>query len=99
MLKRMQILLEDWQVEYAMRAAKRFDFSLSEVVRILVSEAIMSILFSLEPNKKIGISQKQLTKMKRQVLNSKSTSEERHRIISRVYFEARKAAEHKISEK
>jgi len=96
MLKRTQVLLEDWQVDYIKRSADKFDFSFSEVVRILVSEAALSILFSMAPNKKVGITPKKLTAMKKRVLNRNTSSEERHKVISDVYFEARKATEHDI---
>ncbi|NQU73180.1 MAG: hypothetical protein HQ547_00520 [Candidatus Omnitrophica bacterium] len=96
MLKRTQVLLEDWQVDYIKRSAEKFDFSFSEVVRILVSEAALSILFSMEPKKKVGITPKKLIAMKKRVLDRNTSSEERHKIISDVYFEARKATEHNI---
>ncbi len=95
-LKRNQILLEDWQVEYIKRSAAALDFSFSETTRILISEAILSILFSLEPKKKIGITSSELTKLKKAMLDKRTSVEERHRLISKVYFEARKACEHTI---
>ena len=98
MLKRYQVLLDDWQEEYIRRSAARFDFSFSQVVRILISEGILSILFSLEPKKKIGITARELTQMKKKILNHRTSAEERHQIISKIYFEARKAAEYKINQ-
>ena len=96
MLKRTQILLENWQVEYIKRSAKKLDFSFSETTRILLSEAILSILYSLEPKKKIGVTPGELIKMKKNVADPKSSAEEKHRVVSKLYFEARKASEHKI---
>jgi len=99
MLKRVQVLLEDWQVDFIRNSAKKFDFSFSETVRVLVSEAILSILFSLEPKKKIGIDANDLLKMKKIILNPDTTMKKRHEILSKIYFEARKATEHKIEHK
>ena len=96
MLKRTQVLFEDWQVDYMKRSAELFDLSFSEVARIFVSEAILCVFFSLEPKKKIGIDKEELSRMKKQFLNSGTTMQERYKILSRIYFEARKAAEHKF---
>ena len=96
MLKRCQILLDEWQVEHLKRSVEALDFSFSEVVRIFVSEAILSILFSIEPDKKIGITLDELTALKKKVLDPETTQEERHQLISKVYFEARKASEHSV---
>jgi hypothetical protein len=96
MLKRTQVLFEDWQVDYMKQAAERFDVSFSEVARILTSEAILSILFSLEPKKKITMSPSDLVKLKKKFLDQDTTTHERHQLLSDLYYEARKATEHGI---
>ncbi len=94
MLKKRQILLTEWQEEYIQRSARRYDLSFSEIVRTLISEAMLSIHFSLEPQKKISITEKELTALKRKFLEPTLSTEERHRLLSRVYFEARRATEY-----
>ena len=64
MLKRTQILLEDWQIDFVKRAAEVLDFSYSEVVRVFVSEAILCFFFSLGNKEKIGIDEAELKKMR-----------------------------------
>jgi len=96
MLKRYQVLLENWQEDYIRYSADKLDLSFSEVVRILLSEAILSLRFSLGPEIEAGISQKELTEIKRRILNPKIETDEKHKLISEVYFEARKASESRI---
>ena len=94
MLKRCQVLLSDWQVDFIKKSAEKYDFSFSEVIRILVSEASLNILHSLYPGKKIGIDSKELTKLKKAVNDPSVNSEEVHKMISKLYFEARKAVDY-----
>ncbi|MFH1655705.1 MAG: hypothetical protein ABH954_03750 [Candidatus Omnitrophota bacterium] len=93
MLKRSQLLISDWQMEYIKKSAEYFDLSISEITRILISEAILSITFSLYPKQKGLITKAKLTKIKKRFGKISIPIEERHRIISQLYFEARKAVE------
>ena len=97
MLKRHQVLLDDWQETFVRHLSEEFDFSFSEVVRILISEAILNIMFSLRPKSNKDFTYDDLTNLKKKVLNPNSSAEDRHKVLSKVYFEARKAAEKEIS--
>jgi hypothetical protein len=94
MLKRFQVLLMDWQAEYIKQVANHYDISFSEVIRIFISEGILSILFTLEPGKKKDISEKDWLDLKKNMRKPGLSEEDKHRIISKAYFEARKASEH-----
>ena len=96
MLKRHQVLLDDWQEVFIRNSAENFDFSFSEVIRILIADAILNLMFSLKPKNNLGITYNDLTELKKKVLDPKTSVEERHKIISKVYFEGRKAAEEGI---
>ena len=93
MYKRCQVLLSDWQVDFLKHCADKYDFSFSEVIRIMISEATLNVMFSLYPGHKVGIDTKELAKIKKTVNNPNTNSEEVHKLISKLYFESRKATE------
>ena len=97
MLKRCQVLLEDWQQEYLKNTAKRYDQSFSEVLRIFLSQGFLFIIPRLHPEFKTAITGKEIKKMTIKVGSPSTSIEDRHRLISRLYFEARKAVEHRLS--
>jgi len=93
MLKRCQILLDGWQVDYLKDLAGKIDFSFSELVRMFVSEAVLCQLCLMSPEKATGLNLNDLMEMKKKILSETVKEEEKHKIISKLYFEARKAAE------
>lgn len=97
MLKRCQILLEDWQEEYLKDVADRYDQSFSEVTRIVLAEGFLYIISLLHPEYKSRITGKHLTEMTKKAGNTNIPEEERHKSISKLYFESRKAVEYRIS--
>jgi len=95
MLKRNQILLEDWQVEYLKLLAKQNDFSLSETVRIVVCTGILHTAPALYPELKSKIiGEKEMLKIAIEGCNRDTPQEKRHQFTSKIYFEARKATEY-----
>ena len=97
MLKRCQVLLTDWQEEYIRNTAERYDQSFSEVMRIFLSEGFLYIIPLLHPEYKSGITGKQLAEMTRKAGNRNTPLEERHKLISKLYFEARKTVEYRLN--
>jgi len=97
MLKRCQVLLTDWQEEYLKNTAERYDQSFSEVLRIFLSEGFLYIIPLLHLEYKPGITGKHLAEMTRQAGNRNTSLEERHKLISKLYFQARKAVEYRLS--
>jgi len=97
MLKRCQVLLTDWQEEYIRNGAQRYDQSFSEVLRIFLSEGFLHLIPLLHPEYKPGIAGRQLAEMTRKAGNPNTSIEERHKLISKLYFEARKAVEYRMS--
>jgi hypothetical protein len=97
MLKRHQVLLEDWQVEYMKAIVENYDISLSEALRLLVSLGTLNIVSMASPEYKMGVSQKEIENgMKRFGLSS-ATRDNKYKDLSQLYFEARKAAEYRIA--
>jgi hypothetical protein len=97
MLKRCQVLLTDWQVEYLKNTAERYDQSFSEVVRIFISHGFLYIIPLLHPEYKPKITGRQLAEMTRKAGNPDTSIEEQHQLVSKLYFEARKVVEYRLS--
>jgi len=97
MLKRCQVLLDDWQEEYIKDAAERYDLSFSEVVRIFLSQGFIQAVRQLNPEYKTGMTLKQFTKMATTRGRPSSPIEEQRKFIGEIYFEARKAVEYRLS--
>lgn len=92
MLKRYQILLASWQADYLKHLAEKYDVSFSESVRASICMAILCAVPKVYPeyivpklDEKISDASKKKNKGFDQV--------EMHRLLSNLYFEARKASE------
>ena len=97
MLKRHQVLLEDWQVEYIQVLSDVYDVSLSEALRVVLSIGTLSIVDILSPEYKSGLTKEEIGKKIKKGGLSTTSNEEKHKDISRLYFEARKATEYRLS--
>jgi hypothetical protein len=97
MYKRCQILLTDWLQDYVKDAMELNDLSFSEMVRIILSEGILHTVTLLYPSYKAGITKQDLAKWIKKGADPKTTSAEKHQLIAKLYFEARKAAEYRLA--
>jgi hypothetical protein len=95
MYKRCQILLTDWLQDYIKDAMELNDLSFSEMVRIILSEGILHTVVLLYPGYKAGITKQDLAKWIKKGADPKTTSAEKHQLIAKLYFEARKAADYR----
>lgn len=95
MLKRYQILLNDWLAEYIRFTGEKFDWSFSETIRLTMCVQILSWASTLYPKQfKPEFTSKELAKkLKKYMASPASLEESFHSEISRIYFEARKAVE------
>jgi hypothetical protein len=99
MLKRCQVLLEDWQVEHLKLISEKNDLSLSEMIRVVISEGLLHTCPYLYPECKGRIiNEKDLASIAVEGANSKTPQERRHQLASKLYFEARKATEYMNSQ-
>jgi hypothetical protein len=96
MYKRCQVLLTDWLQDYIKDAMELNDLSFSEMARIILSEGILHTVTLLYPSYKAGITKQDLAKWIKKGSNPKTTSAEKHKLIAKLYFEARKASEYRI---
>ena len=93
MLKRYQVLLNDWLADYIKFLCEKYDASFSEVIRLsLCMEYAYTITLS-HPEYKTKLNHKKVVHEMDDLIKSERFLEENHKIISRTYFEARKAIE------
>ena len=94
MLKRYQVLINDWLVDYLKKIADKYDLSFSEVVRAALCLQVIQKISELNPKCKAAemtSTIKQLVMKKNQ--NKDVEPEELHKFLSKLYFETRKATE------
>jgi len=99
MLKRHQVLLEDWMTEYAKFVSKKYDISFSEAIRGMFS---LAVIFSITTAYPRYDSRRKISHLKTLIKKAglgKLSEVEIHSLLSKLYFEARKAAEFRISRK
>ena len=94
MFKRCQVLLTDWQEEHYKDTAKKYDVSFSEMIRLALC---LDTLYATKvnfPNFNINIDRHALRKViKTKKIMSKMDMENFHKLVSKIYFESRKACE------
>jgi len=96
MLRRFQVLLPDWLEDYIKFGAEKFDISVSELIRIEVCFAILAQIIQLFPEYKTGISFKELFVIYKKHVRKKTDKDDIRRIISKIYYETRKAIEFRL---
>lgn len=97
MLKRYQVLLPDWLEDYLKWGVKQTGLSFSEIIRLEICFSVLSLIEELHPEYKPNITMKDVTEIAKSFNKSGFTKEDIDRFASRVYFETRKAIEHRSS--
>ena len=99
MLKRYQVLLNDWIADYVKFIAEQYDWSFSEALRLIVSVEIIGWVSEMYPKNRSKLTEKELVARNKIWLKKPKTLEEEfHKAISTIYFEARKAVEFYIAQ-
>jgi len=94
MLKRYQVLINDWLVEHLKLVAERYDISFSEVIRVLLCLKILELINMRYPKCKSKIKNSEIANIVNKRANVKDfDTDELHKFLSNVYFETRKAIE------
>jgi hypothetical protein len=96
MLKRYQVLLASWQADYLKYLAEKYDVSFSEAIRAAVSLAIMCTIPKVYPEYKPSKPADKLSEVTKKGAGGPDEVEV-HKLLSNLYFEARKAAEYSLS--
>jgi len=97
-LKRYQVLLPDWLEEYIKSLADKYDLSFSEIIRIEICIAIMSTISKLYPEHKFGLTPEDMLDWIKKDVQENMERDQEHRMLSRLYFETRKAIEYRLSQ-
>ncbi len=93
MLKRYQILLNDWIGEHIAKISEKYDISMSEVVRILLCLQIPKMISQSYPKHKVIMSDKKFVMTIKKSVLQKDERANLHKQLSDLYYEARKAIE------
>ena len=97
MLKKYQVLIPDWLEDYIKYLAERYDLTFSEIIRAEVCYAILCHVTHFFPDFKPTITPNEILGWLRPSQGEDLEKEEMHRVLSKIYFEARKAVEHRLS--
>ena len=97
MLLRQQVLIEDWLVEYLKFLSEKYDLSYSEVIRLGLCAQFDEMVTLTYPNIKSKIDKRKFLQLLHKSENNKETREELIKMISFVYFEARKTIETRMA--
>jgi hypothetical protein len=97
MLKRYQVLLEDWQADYLKAAAERYDLSFSEMLRAMLCRGALATIGEVQPEYKGKMDVKYLREKANALNKGKIDQEMLHKLLSELYFETRKAIEYRTS--
>lgn len=93
MIKRYQILLNDWLGDHLSTIAKKYDISMSEATRLVLCLQVPKLASIVYSKIKPAALDKKLVTTIKKYNNNKASRMELHKLISDIYFEARKALE------
>ena len=96
MLKRYQVLLASWQADYLKYIAEKYDISFSEAVRAAISLALVCTIPKVYPEYKSSKSEEKPQDISKKIVKG-ADQIEIHRMLSTLYYEARKASEYSLS--
>lgn len=97
MQKRYQVLIPEWLEDYIKLGVKKFGVSFSELLRLEICLSVISTMEALYPAYKTTFSIKEVFQATQRFSKGEMDKEELERFISKVYFEARKAIEFRLS--
>jgi hypothetical protein len=95
--KRYQVLIPDWLEEYIKWGVKKFGLSFSELIRLEICQAVIFYMNGRYPEYKPGFTMDDFLKGVDRFEKGNLSSEDLDKIISTIYFEARKAIEYRFS--
>lgn len=99
MYKRYQVLLPDWLEDYVKLISSRYKLSFSEIIRLELCFSMLVTVMEFYPEYKPNITRADIFQEVREFSEGKIDKEEFSRLISKIYFETRKAVEHMMERK
>jgi len=95
MLKRYQVLLPDWLEDNIQYYIDKYGLSFSEGIRAELCSAILATVQLQFPEYKPGITIEEVIDRIKKMSTRKVKKEEIKQLLSKIYFEARKASEYR----
>ena len=96
MQKRYQVLIPDWLEEYIKWGVKKYGLSFSELIRLEICQAVIGYICERYPEYQSGYTMKNFLNDVSSFEKGKMKPDDLDRIISTIYFEARKAIEYRF---
>ena len=95
MLKRYQVLLSEWLADHLKRTSEKYDISFSEIIRLALCVNIVKSVSKSFPKckRKLSPADDVFTKIISNKFEREVNQEKLHQLISKIYFEGRKATE------
>ncbi len=97
MLKRQQVLLEDWLVDYAKYLSQLYDLSFSEIIRLSMCIEYLDTISRVYTGFKPTLTKPMIMKKLADARKKQMGEEKIHQMVSKTYFEARKAIEFRMN--
>lgn len=97
MQKRYQVLIPDWLEEYIKWGVKKFKLSFSELIRLEICQAVIIYISERYPEYETEFSMKEFLDRVKRFEKGEIDRETLDKIISQIYFEARKAIDYRFS--
>lgn len=97
MLKRYQVLLNDWLGKHLQTIAKKYDISFSETIRWALCMHVEKSVYKAHPklnHKSEGVHAKHVELVKERVNGKPMDEIKLHKFLSALYYETRKAIEY-----
>jgi len=98
MQKRYQVLIPDWLEKYIQWGVKKYGLSFSELIRLEICQAVLAMMHARYPEYKPGYTTEEFLEGINKFDEGKMGSEELDKILSTIYFEARKAIEYRFAQ-
>ncbi|MCJ7580424.1 MAG: hypothetical protein MUP98_07800 [Candidatus Aminicenantes bacterium] len=94
MYKRYQVLLPDWLENYFKLISSKYNLSFSEIIRLELCFSMLSTAMEFFKDHQPNISRKDIFEEVRKYSAGKIDKKEFNRLVSKIYFETRKAVEY-----
>lgn len=97
MLKRYQVLLDEWMEDYLKFMAEKYTLSSSGAIRVHLGLGILYVIHVLHPEYKPALSDKELQELSNMASKNKLNKSEANKMSSKIIFESAKAVEYILS--
>lgn len=94
--KKIQVMVPLWMDDYFKKLSDHLELNTSEMIRLYLCIAVIASVTHLFPEYKPGITLKEIFKKTKALADLDDEREEMYRILSEIYFEARKAGNFRI---